>query len=187
MQRYSHQIGILSILMLICQFISAQKSLISFSPNHQIALSISIDAKGQCTYSSFYLGKPIITASSLGFELAKPATQLHRFQLVQVDSSLIDETWSPVWGEQSHIRNHYREIKLGLKDLGKSGIRINLYFRIFDDGIGFRYEFPKQDGLNHFIVANENTYFGLTGNHDAFWIPGDYDSNEYTYTKSKRN
>jgi glucan 1,4-alpha-glucosidase len=185
MQRYSHQIGILSILMLICQFISAQKSLISFSPNHQISLSISIDAKGQCTYSSFYLGKPIITASSLGIELAKPATQLHNFQLVKVDSSLIDETWSPVWGEQSHIRNHYREIKLGLKDKGKSGIRINLYFRIFDDGIGFRYEFPKQYGLNHFIVANENTYFGLTGNHDAFWIPGDYDSNEYTYTKSK--
>ena len=95
-----------------------------------------------------------------------------------------------ILGTQFGVRNHRLEIiiaelKLGLRDLGKSGILLNIIFRVFDDGIGFRYEFPKQEGLNYFVVAEENTHFGLTGNHEAFWIPGDYDSNEYVYTKSK--
>lgn len=185
MRSYSSKAGILTLLLLVCQYLSAQKSLVSFSPNQQIALTVSIDAKGQCNYSSSFQGKPIIQPSSLGFVLASPAINLNRFQLVSVDSSITDNTWAPIWGEESQIRNHYRELKIGLKDLGKSGIFINLIFRVFDDGVGFRYEFPKQSGLNYFVVAAENTHFKLTGNHDAFWIPGDYDSNEYTYTKSK--
>ncbi len=185
MRYFFSKAGILTLLLMICQYLSAQKSIISTSPDHQISLSISLDAKGQITYSSHFQGKSIIAPSSLGFDLAKPAIHLNRFQILTVDSSLTDNTWTPIWGEQSLIRNHYREIKMGLKDLGKSGILINLIFRVFDDGIGFRYEFPKQDGLNYFVVADENTHFNLTGNHDAFWIPGDYDSNEYAYTKSK--
>jgi hypothetical protein len=185
MQLYSPKAGILTLLLLIGNLLTAQKSITSFSPNHQIVLNINIDSKGQLKYSSSFQGKPIIQASSLGFVLATPAINLSRFQLVSVDSSLTDNTWKPIWGEESAIRNHYAELKLGLKELGKSGILLNIIFRVFDDGIGFRYEFPKQDGLNHFVVAEENTHFGLTGNHEAFWIPGDYDSNEYAYTKSK--
>ena len=185
MQRHSLKAGFLTLLLFACQSLWAQKSLVSYSPDHQIRLSISLDAKGTFIYSAQYQGKPIIAASSLGFDLATPAVHLNQFQLMSVDSSLTDETWEPVWGEQSQIRNHYKSLKLGLKDLGNSGILLNLVFRVFDDGIGFRYEFPKQAGLNYFIVANEKTHFGLTGNHEAFWIPGDYDSNEYTYTKSK--
>lgn len=185
MQYHSLKAGILFLFLLTCQSLFAQKSLHSCSPDHQIALTLSMDATGKFTYSSEYQGKPIIAASSLGFDLASPNIHLKQFQLVSVDSSLVDNTWAPAWGEQSQIRNHYRELQIGLKDMGKSAIRINLIFRIFNDGIGFRYEFPKQDGLNYFIVVNENTHFGLTGNHDAFWIPGDYDSNEYAYTKSK--
>lgn len=185
MQRHSLKAGFLTLLLFACQSLWAQKSLVSYSPDHQIRLTISLDAKGRFMYSAQYQGKPIIAGSSLGFDLATPAVHLNQFQLMSVDSSLTDETWEPVWGEQSQIRNHYKSLKLGLKDLGNSGILLNIVFRVFDDGIGFRYEFPKQPGLNYFIVANENTHFGLTGNHEAFWIPGDYDSNEYTYTKSK--
>lgn len=185
MQRHSLKAGFLTLLLFACQSLWAQKSLVSYSPDHQIRLTISLDAKGRFIYSAQYQGKPIIAGSSLGFDLATPAVHLNQFQLMSVDSSLTDETWEPVWGEQSQIRNHYKSLKLGLKDLGNSGILLNIVFRVFDDGIGFRYEFPKQPGLNYFIVANENTHFGLTGNHEAFWIPGDYDSNEYTYTKSK--
>lgn len=102
-----------------------------------------------------------------------------------MDSSFYDETWQPVWGEQSKIRNNYRQLVLSLIDKSGSGIKLNLVVRVFNDGLGFRYEFPQQEKLNHFIVADELTQFAMTGDHKAFWIPGDYDTNEFAYYTTK--
>ena len=97
---------------------------------------------------------------------------------------MFDETWPTVWGEYSRIRNHYRELRLQLKDKGTSGILMNLVFRVFNEGVGFRYEFPTQEKLNHFVIADEYSGFRMTGDHKTIWIPGDYDSNEFMYTTS---
>ena len=128
-----------------------------------------------------YKEKAVIGSSGLGFKLNVPDISLIKFSLLSADSSRIDETWKPVWGEQSSIRNNYKQLILRLKDKSGSGISVNVIFRVFNDGVGFRYEFPKQDKLNHFIVADELTQFVVGGNHKAFWIPGDYDTNEFAY------
>ena len=110
---------------------------------------------------------------------------LIKFSLASADSSRVDETWKPVWGEQSSIRNNYKQLVLRLNDKSGSGIALNMIFRVFNDGVGFRYEFPKQDKLNHFVVADELTQFAVSGDHKAFWIPGDYDTNEFAYYTTK--
>jgi hypothetical protein len=117
--------------------------------------------------------------------LSKPKVSLTKFTITKVDSSTKDETWKPVWGEVSQIRNHYNELVVTLADKGASGISLQLRFRIFDDGLGFRYEFPEQKALTHFVVDDERTQFRLAADHKTFWIPGDYDSNEYLYNYTK--
>lgn len=104
---------------------------------------------------------------------------LNRYDLLSIDSSDIDETWQPVWGEVKEIRNHCRVLTVKLR--AKTGVLVNVVFKVFDEGLGFRYEFPTQDKFKHFIVAEEQTQFNLAGDHKAFWIPGDYDTNEYLY------
>ena len=155
------------------------------SPNKLIEVKLIQSPEKQIQYQISYKSKEVIAPSSLGFTFKKPVADLRKFNIIRIDSSTFDETWSPILGEVKDIRNQYKQLSLDLKDAGNSGIIIQINFRIYDDGIGFRYNFPKQDNLNHFIVDNEWSTFKMTGDHTAFWIPGDYDTNEYTYTKSK--
>lgn len=124
--------------------------------------------------------KVVIKPSKLGMELNGQPSLLAGFALQQVDSASVDESWNPVWGEVKTIRNQYREMTVTLLQT-ETGRTMLVRFRLFNDGLGFRYEFPNQPKLSHFVVANENTEFNLTGDHKTFWIPGDYDTNEYSY------
>ncbi len=151
------------------------------SPDGNIQLGLDSHDNGDLVYRIFYKGKIVIAPSGLGFKLKVPDVSLLKFTLVAADSSAVDETWKPVWGEQSSVRNNYKQLVLKLNERSGSGITINIIFRVFNDGVGFRYEFPKQDKLNHFVIADELTQFAVSGDHKAFWIPGDYDTNEYAY------
>ena len=155
------------------------------SPNKLIEVKLIQSPDKQIQYQVFHKSKEAIAPSTLGFTLKKPLAELRKFTVIRIDSSSFDETWSPLLGEVKDIRNQYAALRIDLKDAGNSGINLQIQFRIYDDGIGFRYTFPKQDNLNHFIVDNEFSSFKMTGDHTAFWIPGDYDTNEYTYNKSK--
>ena len=149
------------------------------SPDKNIVLKTQLAANGTVLYRVSYKKNTFVEPSTLGFSLSRPKTMLTQFSLVSIDSSTVDETWRPVWGEVNQIRNHYKALTLTLKD--KAGIVVKVAFRVFNEGVGFRYEFPKQEHLNHFVVADELTQINLVGDYKAFWIPGDYDTNEYLY------
>ncbi|MGZ5190070.1 MAG: glycoside hydrolase family 97 protein [Flavisolibacter sp.] len=174
---------LLAIFTMLCLNITAQVKLTSTDKN--ILLQVVADANGMLQYSVNYKNKQVILPSTLGFKFSEPDVDLRRFTILKIDSSMFDQTWQTVWGEYSSIRNHYKELRLQLKDKGESGIVMNLVFRVFNEGVGFRYEFPTQEKLNHFVVADEHTGFRMTGDHKTIWIPGDYDSNEFIYTTSK--
>ncbi len=133
-------------------------------------------------YELDHKNSPVIKRSRLGIYLKTPAIRLSSFELIEKGITTEDESWKPVWGEVRQIRNNYRQLLLRLKTT--DGILVNVVFRLFDDGLGFRYEFPEQQKLRHFIISDEVTQFALSGNHKAFWIPGDYDTNEYAYYTS---
>lgn len=153
------------------------------SPDKNIVLKTQLAANGAVSYSVSYKKNTFVEPSTLGFSLSRPKTMLTLFKLVSIDSATVDETWKPVWGEVNQIRNHYKALTLTLKD--KAGIIVKVAFRIFNEGVGFRYEFPKQEHLNHFVVADELTQINLAGDYKAFWIPGDYNTNEYLYNTTK--
>lgn len=134
------------------------------------------------SYQLTYKNRPVITDSKLGFVLKVPDVRFDDFQVMGQETSNTDNSWQPVWGELKTIRNNYNQLILKLK--GQNGILLDFIVRVFNDGAGFRYSFPQQTGLNHFIIADELTQFGMTGDHNAFWIPGDYDTNEYAYYNS---
>jgi hypothetical protein len=154
------------------------------SPDLKLRLSVSINGKGKVEYNLQRNNIDVIKKSSLGIELADQPDLLDSFVVASADTNTFYEEWNPVWGEVSKIINNYCELKLHLTQ--KSTNRnIIITFRLFNDGLGFRYEFPVQDNLKYFTISEEKTEFALTGNHKAWWIPGDYDSQEYTYTTSK--
>lgn len=154
------------------------------SPNGMITLSFYKNDNGNISYEMFFKNKSVIKPSALGFKFSKPDLVLNQFDIIKIDSSSFDESWKPVWGEQSLIRNNYHELSISLKN-NASSIIIKIVFRVYNEGIGFRYEFPEQQNLNHFIIADELTQFSMTGDHKTFWIPGDYDTNEYAYSTTK--
>lgn len=156
-----------------------------FSPDHTIQLGVGLSSEGDVRYTVSYRNQPVILPSSLSMKFKEPDVSLKQFTLVKLDSSEYDQTWKTIWGEYSSIRDHHKEIRLQLQDKNGSGILLNIVFRVFNEGVGFRYEFPKQNTLTHFILDDERTQFHLTGDHKVFWIPGDYDTNEYRYNTSK--
>ena len=155
------------------------------SPNGRLVLIFSLNAQGTPSYALTLAGKPVINESTLGLELRDQPTLASGFSVAAADQADKDETWHPVRGEVKTIRNRYKELAVTLAQAATKNRRIIVRFRLFDDGLGFRYEFPRQDALGSFIVADEKTQFSLTGDHKTFWIPGDYDTNEYAYTVSK--
>ena len=163
----------------------AQKNAVISSPNQVIALKVKVAPNGNVSYQISYKNKTIIEPSLLGFTLKKPEITLNKFEVVGIDSTAVDETWKPVLGEVSVIRNNYKQLIIKLIDKNNAKNLLNIIFRIFDDGVGFRYDFPQQSAVKHFIVKDELTQFNLAGNHKTFWIPGDYDTNEYLYNTTK--
>ena len=154
------------------------------SPNGEMKLSFTLrDSKPY--YSVSFRGKPVIKPSRLGYELHNAESLLEGFTQTGEKISTFDETWTPVWGENKTIRNHYKELLVGLIQ-EKTGRVMNLRFRVYDEGVGLRYEFPQEGSkLNYFVVKEECTEFALTGDHIAWWIPGDYDTQEYEYSRSR--
>ena len=154
------------------------------SPNGQLQLNFSVNSQGEPVYELFYKGKAVIKTSKLGLELKNDPGLMNGFTLADTQTSTFDETWEPVWGEVKQIRNYYNEMAVTL-DQKAQDRNIIIRFRLFDDGLGFRYEFPLQKNLNYFVIKEERTQFAMTGDHKAFWIPGDYDTQEYDFTESK--
>lgn len=154
------------------------------SPNGQLQLNFSVNAQGEPVYELSYKGKPVINSSKLGLELKNDPGLMNGFTMADAKTSTFDETWEPVWGEVKQIRNHYNELAVTLNQKAQDR-NIIIRFRLFDDGMGFRYEFPLQKNLNYFVIKEERTQFAMTSDHTAFWIPGDYDTQEYDYTESK--
>ncbi len=153
------------------------------SPNGDIKVDFQL-VNSVPTYSVSFRGKTIVKPSKLGYELAQGENLLDGFTLVGDETSSFDETWKPVWGENSSIRNNYKELLVQL--VQKSTERyMNIRFRVYNEGVGLRYEFPQKGKLNYFTVKEECTEIAMTGNHTAWWIPGDYDTQEYEYTKSR--
>ncbi len=155
------------------------------SPEGNFIMEFSLLKDGTPTYSLTYKNKEVIKPSKLGLELKNDKKSLlNDFVVVDSKTSTFDETWQPVWGEVNKIRNHYNELAVTLNQK-ETDRKIIIRFRLFADGLGFRYEFPAQKNLTYFIVKEEKTQFAMTADHTAFWIPGDYDTQEYDYTQSK--
>lgn len=153
------------------------------SPSKNVSLSFALSNDGKPNYSVNYKNKAIINESFLGIELKNSSALSNGFSILNQETKLVNESWKPVLGEQAVIQNKYNQITFYL--LQKSSNRkMNIIFKVYDEGVAFRYEFPKQENLNYFIISDEKTQFNLTGNHKTFWIPGDFDSNEYVYNET---
>lgn len=172
------------------------------SPDGELSLRFTLDQAGAPTYALDYRNRPVILPSGMGLELRGDAPQMEfgaeigprtygtpvslydGFTLESVAESTFDQTWQPVWGEQSTIRDHYNELVVTLLQRATAR-RMIVRFRLYDEGLGFRYEFPEQQSLTYFVIKEERTQFAMTGDHTAFWLPGDYDTQEYDYTESR--
>ena len=162
------------------------------SPGGKVAVKFSLD-NGRPTYEMTYKGKTIVKPSHLGLELAKTkyaskgmeeTDLMDGFTVTKTDTSSFDETWKPVWGQTATIRNNYKEMAVTLNQAATKR-NIVIRFRVYDDGMGLRYEFPQQDELNYFVIKEEHTQFAMNGDQTAWWIPGDYDTQEYETVESK--
>ena len=154
------------------------------SPDGSVMLSFSLKSDGTPSYKVTYKNKPVINESTLGFTLKKADPLTNNFKVVDTKKSTFKETWKPVWGEESEILNHYNELLVSLEQ-NNTNRKMNIRFRVYNEGVGFRYEFPSQKELTYFVVEEELSQFAMTGDHTAWWIPGDYDTQEYDYMESK--
>lgn len=152
------------------------------SPDGNFVLTVDVTGEGEPVYALSYKGRPVVEESRLGLT-AKEADFSKGFKLESTDTLTVDETWQPVWGEYAEVRNHYKELGANFKS--HDGKEMTVRFRLFDDGMGFRYEFPLQDSANYLAVADEKTEFNLTGDHTLFAIPGDYDTDEFLFSETR--
>jgi len=153
------------------------------SPSRSLKAEFKLVDNGKPAYTLEYKGRAVVEQSLLGLVLEKPDVLNSDFKVIRTQAATGDETWTPVLGEQSTIRNHYKELRIELLQT-TTDRKMNIVFRLYDDGLAFRYEFPNQKNLRYFKVTREVTEFNLAADHKAFWIPGDYDSQEYVYTES---
>ena len=175
-----------TLLLCLVMFIAkAQDNKVIKAGMSRVRLEFMLDANGQPNYAVYYGDKTVVKPSAMGFTLANDAPFDKGFIVTGSEQSSFDETWKPVWGEVNNIRNHYQQVTIHLKQKNSPNRLLNIIFRVFEDGVGFRYEFPKQPGLRYFIISDELTAFNMAGDYKTFWIPGDYDTNEYPYTTSK--
>lgn len=153
------------------------------SPSKEITLDFKL-INGKPGYSITYKGNSVIGQSLLGIKLKNTESLDADFTVANSTNATVNETWKPVLGEQANIVNHYNQLTVALNQ-SKTGRKLNIVFKVYDEGVAFRYEFPKQDKLNYFIISDEVSEFNLTGNHKVFWLPGDFDSQEYVYNETK--
>ena len=174
------------ILFLLCCFIVeqhfAQHS--QTSPDGNVKLTFALNEIGKPYYKVSYKNKEVIKESFLGLELKNTTNFISDFSIKKTEKNTFDQTWEPVWGEESKIRNHYNELLVSLHQKTSDRI-LNIRFRVYDEGVGFRYEFPQQKNLTYFTIVEEWTEFAMTADHTAWWIAGDYDTQEYDYTESR--
>jgi hypothetical protein len=169
-------------LVIISTFLNAQELK---SPNGNITLNFELNSNGTPTYKLNYKSKPVVKTSKLGLELKNDKQSLmDNFTVAKTQTFALNEDWNPVWGEVKTIKNNYNELAITLNQKETDRIML-IRFRLFNEGLGFRYEFPEQKKLGHFIIKEEHTQFAMAGDHTAFWIPGDYDTQEYDFTTSK--
>jgi hypothetical protein len=169
-------------LVIISTFLNAQELK---SPNGNITLNFELNSNGTPTYKLNYKSKPVVKTSKLGLELKNDKQSLmDNFSVAKTQTFALNEDWNPVWGEVKTIKNNYNELAITLNQKETNRIML-IRFRLFNEGLGFRYEFPEQKKLGHFIIKEEHSQFAMTGDHTAFWIPGDYDTQEYDFTTSK--
>lgn len=163
------------------------------SPNGNVCVNFSLQGNGVPTYSMTYKGKAVVKPSHLGLELMKDkhaskglreTDLMTGFTVKDTQTSTFDETWKPVWGETATIRNHYNELAVTLHQ-ASSERNIIVRFRVYNEGMGLRYEFPQQDSLTYFLIKEEHTQFAMAGDHTAWWLPGDYDTQEQKTQQSK--
>ena len=178
----------LTLIIILCVsagLISAQDSNLRkvSSPDGNVELSFNLKDGHIPVYSLDYKGKPVVGESHLGFKL-QGSGMYDWFEISDTATREIDETWNPVWGEESQIRNHCNEMIVTLRQTSSNRF-MKICFRVFDDGMGLRYEFPDQKSMAYFVITDELTEFAMTGDHTAWWIPGDYDTQEYDYTRSR--
>ena len=173
------------LILFICLFSLSASAQTIQSPDGKLSLSFELTADGEPTQQLSYGGRPVLQKSKLGIELKDQPAFTKGFTIVKADTTQTDERWEPVWGEVKQIRNHYKELTVTLQQAALKNRRMIIRFRLFNDGLGFRYEIPEQTDLKYFIVSDEKTEFNLAGDHKTFWIPGDYDTNEYIYSTSK--
>ena len=193
-------------LMAMCGFAFCASAQKLTSPDGNLVMNFCLNEQGAPVYDLTFKEKTVIKPSTLGLELKredpekktdfewtemkdkagvdKRANLMTGFKIKDTRTSTFDETWRPVWGEESEIRNHYNELEVTL-DQPMNNRYIVIRFRLFNDGLGFRYEFPQQQNLNYFVIKEEHSQFAMSGDHTAFWIPGDYDTQEYDYTTSR--
>ena len=154
------------------------------SPNGNVVVSFSLNKQGVPFYKISYKNKPVIKESSLGFLLKGSESLTENFKILDAQKTNFKETWQPVWGEETEILNHYNELLVSLEQT-TSLRKMNIRFRVYNEGVGFRYEFPQQKELTYFVISEELSQFAMAGDHIAWWIPGDYDTQEYDYTECK--
>ena len=169
------------LMLLFCVAIGNSQNILS--PSQKLSLTFSLSKEGKPTYSVNYKNQSIVKESTLAILLKGLPALDANFRIDSIGQHKVNETWQPVLGEQSNIKNNYNQMTVALSQLSTNR-KINLIFRVFDEGVAFRYEFPKQKNLNYFIISDEISQFNLTGNHKTFWIPGDYDSQEYAYNET---
>lgn len=169
--------------MVLCVFSSLTAQTLK-SPDENLILTFFLSSQGTPEYSLSYKDKPVITNSKMGFLINAPRPFSEGFTISDTQYASSDTTWEPVWGENNIIRDNHTEMLVTMVQ-EKTNWRLNIRFRLFNDGLGFRYEFPVQTHLRHFNIKEELTEFNLTGDHKTFWIPADYDTNEFPVTRSK--
>lgn len=165
----------------ILQFLHAQQLQ---SPSKEVELIFSLNDKGTAVYEVKYKGQAVIKPSRLGLKIKNGTDLFEGFNIVKSETATFDEVWQPVLGEQSHINNHYNEIKFHLVQ-NETNKKLDIVFKVYDEGVAFRYQFPFNESVEYFVISEEMTEFNLTGNHKVFWIPGDFDSQEYVYNETK--
>lgn len=177
--------GKLIFAIVLFSIVSCQKKSVKVtSPNKEIKVEFAVSDEGVATYNVFHKKGEVIKSSSLGFELLN-SPELKNFELIKSENTSYNETWEMPWGEQVEVVNNYNQLKIELQETSELKRKLNLVFRIYDDGIGFRYEFPEQENLKEVFITEENTEFNLTGDHRVWWIPGDWDIYEHLYNTTK--
>jgi len=179
-------IVILSIFLIISSSCSLNNNQIKVnSPDNKLEIVFLININSKAGYIVDFSNKRVIDTSYFSFDFQDQKSFGTNLEIVNASTSSFDETWETVWGEQRFVRNNYNELKVELKEKSEKGRICFIVFRVFDDGVGFRFEFPEQENLNEIVIHDENAQFKLTGNHTCWWTPGDWDIYEHLFNKTR--